>query len=187
MLRTHLIICSILLLLSIPIYLLDHYWLKSSGSNWISLDFSKFLITAYLIFLAVYFTISTIAVIKFHNSSLLKIHLITALISLLLIVLGFVLYNKFLDNKYSKNETAKKEERKNYFNDVQLVRWWYVPDAKNPKEIHVDVEVTAAGRFTGYVTGQKDGEHANIIFSSDGEEQRLVKAGEKIHYVFPLT
>lgn len=187
MLRTHLIICSILLLLCIPIYLIDHYWLKSSGSNWISLDFSKFLITAYLIFLAVYFTISTIAVIKFHNSSLLKIHLITALISLLLIVLGFVLYNKFQDNKYSKNETGRKEERKNYFNDVQLVEWWYVPDAKNPKEIHVDVEVTAAGRFTGYVTGQEDGEHANRIFSSDGEEQRSVKAGEKIHYVFPLT
>ena len=187
MLRTHLIICSILLLLCIPIYLLDHYWLKSSGGNWISLDFSNFLVRAYLIFLGVYFTISTIAVINFHNFSLLKIHLLTALFALVLMVVGFVLFNKFQDNKYNKNETAKNELRKNYFNDIRLVRWWFVPDAKNPKEIHVDLETAAAGRFAAYVTGRGNGDTADNIFSSDGEEQHLVKAGEHIHYVFPLT
>lgn len=186
MLRTHLIICSILLLLCIPVYLIDHYWLKSSGGNWISLDFNNFLIGAYVIFLGVHFTISTILFLYSPHFSLLKTHLFSAGISLVLIVLAFILFNKFNDYKYQENQEASRENRKTYFNDIRLVNWWYVPDSNSPIEIHVDLEVAATGRFAGHATGKKEGDNANKIFSSDGEEQRLVKAGEKIHYVFPL-
>ncbi len=79
------------------------------------------------------------------------------------------------------------EQRKLLFNQIQLKRWWFVPTAKNPKEIHVDVVVTSAGRFAALATGKEDGEYGKNIFSSDGEAQHSVNAGEHIHYTFPLT
>jgi hypothetical protein len=187
MLRTHLIICFILFLVCIPVYLIDHYTLKSSGSNWISLDFSNLLIKAYLVFLAIEITISTLAVIYYPHFSLLKTHLFSAIISLALLALGLFVYDKY-DHANSRNKSnVITEQREKYFNDVQLLRWWFVPDAKNPGEIHVDLKVAAPGRFAANVKGNGVGEDGNNIFSSDGEPQHMVKAGETIHYVFPLT
>ncbi len=79
------------------------------------------------------------------------------------------------------------ERRKSLFNHIRLKRWWFVPTAENPKEIHVDLEVSPAGRFAALATGKENDENGKNIFSSDGEVQHLVKAGEPIHYVFPLT
>lgn len=187
MLRTHLIVCFILLLVCIPVYLIDHYTLKSGGSNWISLDFSNLLIKAYLVFLAIDITISTLAVIYYPHFSLLKTHLFSAIISLALLALGLFVYDRY-DHTKSRNESKViTEQREKFFNDVQLLRWWFVPDAKNPGEIHVDLKVAAQGRFAANVKGNVIGEDGNNIFSSDGEPQHLVKAGEIIHYVFPLT
>ncbi len=187
MLRTHLVICCILLLLSIPVYLLDHYFLKSSGGNWIALDFSNLLIKSYLIFLAVHFTISTLAVIYYPHFNLFTTHLFSAILSLALIALGFYVYNKYDKHNYQEKELALTEQRKTYFNDVQLLRWWFVPNAKNPKEIHVDLKIASAGRLSAQVSGTVVGEEMKNIFYSDGEPQYFVKAGEIIHTVFPLT
>ena len=79
------------------------------------------------------------------------------------------------------------ERRKSMFNNIRVKRWWFVPTAENPKEIHAELEVTSAGRFAALVTGKENGENGKNIFSSDGEVQHLVNAGEPIHYVFPLT
>ncbi len=79
------------------------------------------------------------------------------------------------------------EQRKSLFNNIQLKRWWFGPTSENPEEIHVDLEVTSAGRFAALATGKENGEYGKSIFSSNGEVQHLVKAGDHIHYVFPLT
>lgn len=77
MLPTHLFICTTMVLLGIPVYLLDNYSLKSSGSNWISLDLKGLLIRAYIIFIGVHITISTFAIIyyqPFNLSSVVCVH-----------------------------------------------------------------------------------------------------------------
>lgn len=47
--------------------------------------------------------------------------------------------------------------------------------------------MASAGRFAAQVMGNGGGENGKNIFSSYGEAKRVVKAGEKVHYVFPLT
>lgn len=187
MLRTHLLICFVLVLIFIPVYLLDHYWLKSSGSNWISLDLSGLLIRLYLLLIAVHIIISTLAIFYFHHLSLLKTHIFSAIISFALIGIGFFLYNKVDDTNSHKKRDAITQQRKLYFNDIRLKQWWFMPDANNPKEIHVDLEIGSPGRLTANAMGNENGESVTNIFSSEGEVQREVKASETIEYVFSLT
>lgn len=186
MLRIHLIICSILLLLCIPVYLLDHYSLKSSGSNWISLDLSNLLIKAYVVFIGIHITISTLVIIYYRHFSVLKTHIFSAILSFALIGLGFFLYDKFGHYSSQKKYDEISEQRKIYFNDIRLIRWWFLPGEKNPKEIHVDLKIASAGRLAAEVRGNEDGDNGKNIFYSDGEAQYLVKAGDTIHYLFPL-
>ena len=187
MLRNHLFICFILVLLAIPVYLADSNTLKSSGGNWISLDFRGLFIWSYLAFIAIYILLSTLAVVYSHHFTLLKIHLYSAIFSLVMLGVGLFLFDKIGKNNAAKNYNAKMERRKPMFNDIRIKRWWFVPTAESPKEIHVELEVASAGRFAALATGKEDGENGKNIFSSDGEAQHLVKAGEQIHYMFPLT
>ena len=167
--------------------MLDHYSSKSSGGNWITLDFSGLLIRAYVLFIAIHITISTLAIIYYRHFNLFKTHLFSAIVSLAFIGVGLFLYDKFDHESSRKKQDAIAEQRKSYFNDIRLRRWWFLPDKKNPKEIHVDLEIASPGRLAANVQGNEVGEKGKNIFSSDGEAQRLVNAGETIHYVFPLT
>lgn len=185
--RFHLLYCSILLLLSIPIYLLDNYWLKSSGGNWISLDLTNMLIKSYLVFIGIHITISTLTIIYYPQFGVLKTHLYSAILSFVLLCLGFLLYDQFEKYKSQNKYVDLKELRIIYFNDIRLIRWWFFPNEKNPKEIHVDIALASAGRLAANVRGNEDGEKGQTIFDSDGEDQLIVKAGDTIHYVFPLT
>src|SRR6266498_3063442 len=76
--RRHLIICLFLGLLAIPIYWLDQVALRPSGGNWITLDFRGLLFWTYSIFIAIHVTLSSMVV------------------SLILLVTGFVVYGKLL-------------------------------------------------------------------------------------------
>jgi hypothetical protein len=187
MLRNHLLICCILLVLFIPVYMLDHYSLKSSGGNWITLDLSGLLIKTYVIFIVIHITISTLAIIYYRHFNLFKTHLFSAIFSLAFIAIGLFLFDKFDNHSSQKKYNTLTEKRKSFFNDIRLIRWWFLPDGKNPKEIHADLVVASEGRFAAQVSGKEDGEDLKNIFSSDGEVQHLVKTGDTIHYVFPLT
>ena len=164
MLRNHIIICSVLLLLAIPIYLADSNTLKSGGGNWIALDFRGLFIWSYLAFVGIYIVLSTLAVIYSHHFTLLKIHLYSAILSLAMLGVGLFLFDKIGKNNAAKNYDAKMERRKLMFNDIQMKRWWFVPTAENPNEIHVDLEVTSAGRFAALATGKEDGENRHKYF-----------------------
>lgn len=61
------------------------------------------------------------------------------------------------------------------------------PDQENLKEIHVDIKVASSGIFSANMRSSEDGENGRIIFSSDGEDQHMVKSGETFNYTFPLT
>lgn len=187
MLRNHILICSILVLLAIPVYIADNHTLKSGGGDWISLDFRGLFIKSYLVFILIYIAISTLAIIYYHHLKLFKIHAYSAILSLVILAFGLFLFDKVRKNSSVKKYSAKMEQRKSIFNDILVKQWWFVPTAENPKEIHVDLEVASSGRFSALVTGKEKGEYGKNIFSSDGEVQHLVNSGKLIHYVFPLT
>jgi hypothetical protein len=178
MLRNHILICTILVLSAIPVYIAGNNMLKSGGGDWISLDFRGLFIRLYLVFIGIYIAFSTLVVVYSHHLKLLKIHAFSAILSLAIIAIGLFLFDKVRKNSSVNKYSAKMELRKSIFNDVRVKQWWIVPTAENPKEIHVDLEVAAAGRFAALATGKENGENGKNIFSSGGEDQ---------HLVFPIT
>jgi hypothetical protein len=94
--RKHLIICLFLGLLAVPIYFLDVASTQQGGGNWITLDFRGLIFWTYITFLAIHVTLSSIAVLSFPNSGVLRIHLCSMVLSVILLIAGFVFYGKLL-------------------------------------------------------------------------------------------
>ena len=95
--QKHLIICLFLALLAAPIYFLDLAATgTTSGSNWISLDFRGLIFRAYIILLAIHVTLSSVGVLLFPRSAVFRIHFGSMVLSVILLVAGFVVYGKLL-------------------------------------------------------------------------------------------
>jgi hypothetical protein len=94
--RKHLIILSALGLLAVPIYFLDLASTGGGGSNWITLDFRGFIFWTYVTWFAIHIVFSSIAVLSFPHSGLLRIHFGSMVLSLILLAAGFVTYGKLL-------------------------------------------------------------------------------------------
>jgi hypothetical protein len=94
--RKHLIICSFLGLLAVPIYFLDLVTTQQGGGNWITLDFRGLIFWTYITLLAIHVTLSSIAMLSFPNSGALRIHLCSMVLSVILLIAGFVFYGKLL-------------------------------------------------------------------------------------------
>ena len=95
--RKHVIVCLFLGLLGFPLYFLD---LKSTGGrgggNWITLDFRGLIFWTYITLLAIHVVVSSIAVWSFPKVGALRIHLGSMVLSLILLVAGFIVYGKLL-------------------------------------------------------------------------------------------
>jgi len=94
--RKHLILCLFLGLLAVPIYFLDLALLAGGGGNWITLDFRGLIFWTYITWLATDVALSSIAVLSFPRSGLLRIHLGSMVLSVILLATGFVAYGKLL-------------------------------------------------------------------------------------------
>ena len=94
--RKHLIICLFLGLLAVPIYFLDVASTQQGGGNWITLDFRGLISWTYITLLAIHVTLSSISVLLFPNSGTLRIHLWSMVLSVILLIAGFVFYGKLL-------------------------------------------------------------------------------------------
>jgi len=94
--RKHLIICLFLGLLAVPVYFLDLATTQQGGGNWITLDFRGFIFWTYITLLAIHVTLSSIGVLSFPNSGALRIHLCSMVLSVILLIAGFVFYGKLL-------------------------------------------------------------------------------------------
>jgi hypothetical protein len=94
--RKHLIICLFLGLLAVPIYFLDLATTQQGGSNWITLDFRGLIFWTYITLLAIHVTLSSISVLLFPNSGTLRNHLWSMVLSVILLIAGFVFYGKLL-------------------------------------------------------------------------------------------
>jgi hypothetical protein len=94
--RKHLIILSALGLLAVPIYFLDLASSGGGGGNWITLDFRGFIFWTYVTWFAIHIALSSIAVLSFPLSGLLRIRFGSTVLSLILLAAGFVAYGKLL-------------------------------------------------------------------------------------------
>ena len=94
--RKHLSICLFLGLLTIPIYFVDLASMGRGGGNWITLDFRGLILWTYITLLAIDVALSSIAVLLFPKSGALRIHFWSMVLSVILLVAGFVFYGKLL-------------------------------------------------------------------------------------------
>lgn len=94
--RKHLIICLFLGLLAVPIYFLDMASTGAGGGNWITLDFRGLIFWTYITLLAIHVALSSTAVLSFPKSAALRIHFWSVVLSVIMLVGGFVVYGKLL-------------------------------------------------------------------------------------------
>ncbi len=187
----HLIICLFLGLLAVPIYFLDLAFAGGSGGgNWITLDFRGLIFWTYITLLAIHVALSSIAVLSFPKSGALRIHFASMVLSVILLVAGFVVYGKLRRVIISNQQQTLMESRRPLANVIELKEWWYFPDDIYPTQIRVNVVVHESGRFAGNVTGEQtdpSGSSRNVFESTNGPEtQRQVGNGEAFTYAFPL-
>ena len=190
--RKHLIICLFLGLLAVPIYFLDHALLapQAGGGNWITLDFRGLIFWTYVTLLAIQVTVTSIAVLAFPKAGLLRIHVASILLYVVLFVTGGSVYGRLRRAAISNEHRALMESRKPLMNVIELKEWSYFPDESKPTEIRVSVVVNQSGRFAGNVTGEQtdpSGDFTTVFQSANGpESQRQVRSGEAFTYAFPL-
>jgi hypothetical protein len=188
--RKHLIICVILGLLAVPIYLLDRALLGPTGGNWITLDFRGLIFWSYITLVVVHVTLSSIAVLLFRKVGVLRIHLSSMVLSVILFVTGVAAYGRLRRAAVSNEYRALMESRRPLLNVIELKQWSYYPNETDPTEIRVGVVVHESGRFAGNVTGEQtdsSGSSTTIFESANGpESQRHVRSGEAFTYEFPL-
>ena len=190
--RKHLIMCLFLGLLAIPIYFLDLALNKPgrASGNWITLNFQGLIFWTYIAFLAIQVVLSSIAILSFPRLRALPIHFGSMLLSLILLVAGYVIFSKLHDWTVSNQYRALMESRRSQINVIELKKWWYFPDEIDPTEIRVSVVVRESGRFAGNGRGEQTDSSGSstTVFESINQPkcQRWVGSGETFTYVFSL-
>src|SRR6187200_3772347 len=93
--KQHIGICTALALIAIPLYIADRYLLKGGGGGWISLNLNGLIIIPYIAFVAVHIVVSSLALFQFPTSRALPLHLLSGVISIALLVVGFLTYSGY--------------------------------------------------------------------------------------------
>jgi hypothetical protein len=94
--RKHIILCLFLGLLAIPICFLDRAFAAEGGGNWITLDFRGLIFWTYITLLAIHVALSSIGAASFPKAGVLRIHFWSMVLSVILLVTGFVVYGRLL-------------------------------------------------------------------------------------------
>jgi hypothetical protein len=127
--RQHLIICLFLALLAFPLYFLDlAFTEEGGGGNWITLDFRGLIFWTYVTLLAIHVVVSSIAVWSFPKVGALRIHLGSMVLSLILLVAGFIAYGKLLLYRTISSQQRILMESRKPLIEVIAMRDWYFPD-----------------------------------------------------------
>ncbi len=188
--RKHLIVCLFLGLLAVPIHFLDQAFLgpQAGGGNWITLDFRGLIFWTYVTLVAIQVIVTSIALLSFPKAGLLRIHVASILLSVILLVTGVFAYGKLRRTAISNEHRALMASRRPLMNVIELKEWSYFPDESHPTKIRVKVVVHQSGRFAGNLTGEQTGDSSTTIFESTNgpESQRQVRSGEAFTYAFPL-
>jgi hypothetical protein len=184
--KQHIGICTALALLAIPLYFADKYLLKSGGGGWIALNMNGLIIVPYILFMALHIAVSSLAVFQFPAARLLPLHLLSAIISIGLLVVGFLAYSGYERSREADAYAKRAEIIQQLRNVIDLREWWYEPNSEAPAEIHVRVKVSESGRFSGNADGRAGGNLGETIFNTQDTPQRQVSKGEEFSMAFPL-
>jgi hypothetical protein len=185
--KQHFSICAVLALLAIPVYFADMYLLKSRGGGWIALNMQGLIIVPYIAFAALHICVSSLALFQFSSSRLLSLHVVSGILSLGLLVGGFVVYTRLERARNAEDYRKRMEIVEQLRKVIELRRWWYVPNADAPKELHVRVKVNESGRFSGNAQGRAGGNLGELIFNTVDVPQRQAGKGEEFTHIFPLN
>src|SRR5262249_37833477 len=155
---------------------LDLHLLAPSGrgsGNWIALDFRGIIFWTYIMLLAIYVALSSIAILLFSRLGALRVHLGSMVLSLILLATGFVGYGKLHDRSISNRQRTLMESRRPRINVIELKEWRYFPDDIHPTEVYVSVVVHDSGRFAGNVTGEQTDPSGSsrTVFESTNEPE----------------
>lgn len=182
----HLVIVGVLIAIAVPVYLLDAYLLKPMA-GFLPVDLRGMLITAYGMWLTLHILISSLALHLIKAERIYAVHGSAAVASAALLGLGIYVYGE-VDSYVSRSKrTDALERRQGYADAIALEKWWYVPNAEAPEQIHVIVNVAHSGRFSARVQGRSGGTSTQTTFSGEVEKQFRVEAGTRVDYTFKLT
>ena len=189
--RRHLIVCSGLGLLAVPIYFVDQALFAPAGTgNWINLDFRGLLFWSYVTWFGIYVVASALALLWFTRARKVSFQLGLMAFSFVLLVTGCFVYGKVSAWSAREQERVVMERRRALRNVIELKEWQYDPDDVSPTQIRVSVIVHDSGRFAGNVSGgQTDSSGSTTpVFESSNEpqDQRQVNKEDSFTYVFPL-
>ncbi len=92
----HLIVWLFLGLLIIPVCFLDKAATEGGGSNWISFDFRGVIFWTYVVLFTMEVVISSTAILLFPNLGIVRIHLASILLAIILFITGFIIYGQLL-------------------------------------------------------------------------------------------
>jgi hypothetical protein len=184
--KQHIVICTVLALLAIPLYFADMYLLRSRG-GWIAINLNGIIIVPYIAFTALHICISSLALSLFPGARLLPLHIVSGIVSLGLLVAGFLIYMRREEARSKADYSKRMETVQQLRKAIELQRWWYVPNADAPTEIHVRVKVNESGRFSGNAEGRVGDRLGELIFDTVvASPQHQAAKGEEFTHVFPL-
>jgi hypothetical protein len=184
--KQHIVVCSALALLAIPLYVADMYLLKSRGGGWIALNMNGLIIVPYIAFAALHIGVTSLALFRFPTARLLSLHVVSGILSIGLLIAGFVIYLRIDDARSAADYSRRMETVQQLRKAIELRRWWYEPNADAPMELHVRVKVNESGRFSGNAEGRTGDSLGELIFNTLDTSHRQAGKGEEFTYIFPL-
>ena len=184
--KRHIVICTALALLAIPVYIADGYLLKDGGGGWISLDLSGLIIVPYIVFVALHIVVSSLALFQFPTRRLLALHILSGMVTIGMLVVGLFAYTRYERAQDAADYEKRMETIQELRKVIELREWWYEPNAERPAAIHVRVKTSESGRFSGNIDGRSGGNAGEMIFSTEDSPQRQVSKGEEFSVAFPL-
>src|SRR5215510_13827650 len=140
----------------------------------------------YIAFVAVQLAVSSLALFQFPTARVLPLHLLSAVISIGLLVVGFFAYSGYEHDQETADYEKRMETVQQLREAIELREWWYEPNAEAPTEIHVRVKVSECGRFSGNAEGRAGGNLGEMIFNTQDSPQRQAGKGEEFLFVLPL-
>ena len=160
------------------------------GGNWITLDFRGLIFWTYITLLAIHVTVSSVAILLFPKTGVLRIQFGSVVVSVILLVTGLAAYGKLRRLAISNEHRALMASRRPLMNAIELKEWSWFPMRVIRWRSASSVVVHQSGRFAGNVTGEQtesSGSSTSVFESTNGpESQRQVRSGEAFTYAFPL-
>ncbi|RVU38749.1 hypothetical protein EOI86_05620 [Hwanghaeella grinnelliae] len=185
MLKTHLSILAVFILLAIPVYLIDRWLLMPRGGGSF-LDLSGLFFWLYVGFAAVHVVVSSLGFFLFRPGSMVALHVLAVLVSILALGLGIYAVESYSSMKTREAHQEKMSAREKLYDTVVLEKWWYAPEEADPQAVYMEVSFKRGGRFSGSMSARGPDEDSLIKFWAEMDRQVSVGPGDRQIFKMPV-